>query len=287
MTGLDFSQTQGASEAFVEAFNVLIDAAVKVDRDAQPVRTYLGASRLGEQCERALAYEWHNTLAGQRAEFTGRTYRIFQRGHDCEPRMASYLRLAGFQLLTEKQDGSGQQFGFAVAPDPVTGKSRISGHCDGVIVGWQAPEWLHSDVWTTITASLKFPCLWENKGVNDKNYKKYLKDGIREANPVYYGQCQLYMGYLGLETALFTAENQNTCEIYPEVVPFDLRAAQATSDKGVRVIGTSNPEELPRVARSRDDFRCKWCDHQDRCWAAPAAPTPGSLTLNAPWLSRG
>ena len=42
-----------------EQIGVLIDAALSADRDKQPRRNYLGASRLGVACERALQYEKH------------------------------------------------------------------------------------------------------------------------------------------------------------------------------------------------------------------------------------
>src|SRR3546814_15675332 len=57
--------------------------------------------------------------------------RAFDIGHDSETRMAEYMRLAGFTMLTERPDG--QQFGFGIAPHPETGRSRVAGHIDGVI----------------------------------------------------------------------------------------------------------------------------------------------------------
>ena len=44
-----------------EQIGVLIDAALSSDRDKQPRRNYLGASRLGVACERALQYEYLQT----------------------------------------------------------------------------------------------------------------------------------------------------------------------------------------------------------------------------------
>ncbi len=40
-----------------EQIGALIDTALSSDRDKQPRRNYLGASRLGVACERALQYE--------------------------------------------------------------------------------------------------------------------------------------------------------------------------------------------------------------------------------------
>ena len=46
--------------------------------------------------------------------------------------MSEYLRLAKFDLVTHDREGN--QFGFGIMPDPTTGKNRLSGHIDGVIL---------------------------------------------------------------------------------------------------------------------------------------------------------
>lgn len=267
---LDFGQPAG--EAFAAAFNELIDAAVKAERDAQPPRDYLGGSRLGEECQRRLGYEWHRAPADPDKGFSGRTYRIFERGHDCEARVAKYLRAAGFDLLTEKADGG--QFGFSTAQDRETSKGRIRGHLDGVIVS--GPSRIGP-------VEMRYPCLWENKGVGKKAYTKYTKDGIKKGNPIYYAQMQVYMGMMDLEWALFTAECQDDCLIYPELLPFVAADAQAALDRGLGVVLSQNPEELPRVAADPTDFRCKWCDYALRCHAAAPQDIAPAIAKPA-WL---
>lgn len=199
-------------------------------------------------------------------EFKGSTLRIFDMGHDGETRQASYLRLAGFDLVTEKSDGG--QIGFAVARDPETGLFRFSGHIDGVVT--KAPY----------EAGLACPALWEAKSLGDKSWNDTVKKGVRASKPVYFAQIQLYMAYLQLSDhpALFTALNRTTGEIYAERVPFDAAAAQSASDKGVQVVTSASPEELPRCAKVATDFRCKFCDFPARCWgtAEAAAPAAGA-----------
>ena len=50
----------------------------------QPVRQYLGASRLGVGCERALQYEFAQAPVDYGREIQGRMLRIFERGHVME-----------------------------------------------------------------------------------------------------------------------------------------------------------------------------------------------------------
>lgn len=240
----------------------ILDSTWKAKQDAQPRREYLGGSMVGRDCEREIAYQYHNTPRDpNKTGFSGQLYRIFDRGHKGEDRMAEYLRVAGFELITHRKDGS--QFGFSAAG------GKLRGHIDGVI----------------LSNPLNLPpnMLWENKILNNKNFGDLSNHGVKKSKPVYYTQAQLYMAYLELEHCLFTAENADTCEVHAEVVPLDPSWAQAMSDRAVRILKSTTPEELPRVAGDPADYRCKYhCDFRDRCWktqAAVAAPRPA-------WLQR-
>lgn len=262
---LDFTPKPAAD--FSAAFEALIDEAMMAAQQAEPKRGYLGASRVGEECLRKLAYEFHQTPKDEGREFNGRTLRIFKRGHTGEDNMAERLRLAGFEIVTHKQDG--RQIGFATVWSEEKQCHLFSGHIDGVIT--KAPY----------ASGVVCPALWENKVLGDKGWKDLARKGVEVSKPVYYAQMQLYMAYLDLaeHPALFTAENANDGAIYAERVPFDAAAAQAASDKGVKVVQSRTPEELPRVAKVSTDYRCKFCDFAARCWDEPAAAEPAA----APW----
>ena len=76
-----------------------IDKAMIAKQMAQEKRTYLGASRWGEECMRRLAYEYHHIPTDGEEDFPGKILRIFDMGHDGETRMTEYMRLAGFDLI--------------------------------------------------------------------------------------------------------------------------------------------------------------------------------------------
>lgn len=264
--GMNFAPRPSAQ--WSDNFEAIIDAAMEAENAKREPRTYLGASRVGDDCLRKLAYEYFHAPKDEGRDFKGKTLRIFDMGHDGEERMAAYLRLAGFRLVTEKADGG--QLGFATAWDEERQCHRFAGHLDGVVT--EAPY----------AAGLAVPALWENKALGKKSWDDVAKKGLRASKPVYFAQMQLYMSYLDLadNPSLFTAINRDNGKIYAERVAFDRAAAQSASDKGVRVVTAIDPEELPRVAQSKTDYRCKLCDYPERCWKekTASASSPGWMS---------
>lgn len=237
----------------------VMDKTWKEKKDAEPRRKYLGGSIVGRDCEREIAYQYYGTPKdADKTGFSGQLYRIFDRGHKGEDRMAEYLRVAGFELVTERADGS--QFGFRALD------GRFSGHIDGVILS--NPLGLPPNM------------LWENKILNNKSFGDTYNHGIKKSKPVYYTQVQLYMAYMELDGCFFTCENADTCEVYGEHITFDAKHAQEMSDRAVRIVQSQRPEDLPRCSMTPTDYRCKKCDYPARCWVEPAKP----VTPKPAWL---
>jgi len=249
-----------SSEALSGKINALIDAALEAENAAQERRTYLGASRIGVECERRLGFEYH----GHDGEpFPGKAIRRFRLGHLHEDETVRWLRLAGFDVRTHTADG--KQWGFSLAD------GRFAGHTDGIIAG--GPN----------VRGLVYPCQWEHKIMKASSWAGTVKNGVRKAHPEYWAQCQIYMRQFGLEFALFTALNTDTSELLFEVIDYDADAAERLIEKAARIIESASPMELPRVASVETDYRCRFCPFSGQCWAAPKA------TIDAPrpsWLTR-
>lgn len=229
----------------------LVDIGLQRARASQTPRNYLGASRLGVNCERALQYEFAQAPVDSGRETDGRILRIFERGHVMEDCMAAWLRSAGFDLRTCKADG--EQFGFCAV------KGRLRGHIDGVIVG--GPD------------GFRYPALWECKCLGGKAWRDLEKNRLAISKPIYHAQVVLYQAYLQLHEhpAIFTALNADTMEIYTEFVPFDAALAQRMSDRAVKIITASDAGELlPRAYHDPTHFECRMCAWQDRCWRTEA-----------------
>jgi hypothetical protein len=247
---LDFNHQPKISEKI----NLLIDRALTLEHSKQTTRDYLGASRLGVSCNRALQFEYTDTSKDEDQNFTGRTLKIFQAGHVFEELIIKWLRQAGIDLINNKPNGD--QFGFAVADD------KVKGHIDGVIIS--APEDL----------GFAFPMLFECKSLNNKSWKEIEKKGLAIAKPIYAAQIAIYQAYMESEIegicnnpALFAAINKDTAEIHFELIPFDQELAQKMSDKAVMILRATEAHELlPRIANDSSYFECKFCPWQKRCW---------------------
>jgi len=237
-----------------EKLTDLIDAALIKEREGEDVRRYLGASRLGMPCGRALQYEYLHLPVDEGREFSGRLLRIFEVGHVLEDLAIRWLRLAGFEIYTRKANGG--QFGFSVAG------GRIQGHVDGILNG--GPEAL----------GFGYPMLFEFKTMADKHWKACVKSGVAVSKPIYAAQMAIYQAYMEASVpgisqnpALFMAINKDTQELWFELVPFDGGLAQRMSDRAVHVISATEAGEiLPRFAMTPTHQECKFCSWQDRCW---------------------
>ena len=246
-SGFVYGRHASDPEPLGARINGRIDAALVAERDTQSPRDYLGASRIGEPCARRLVYEFTKTPVDPGKDFEGRTLRIFEAGHVFEDLAIRWLRTAGFDLRTQTREGG--QFGFETAG------GRIRGHVDGVIVG--GPD-----------MGLTWPVLWEHKALKASSWSDTVKKGVQASKSVYYGQMQIYMAYMGLGSALFTALNKDSCELYHEHVPFDPATAQELSDKAVAVLRAADAGELlPRIAAHADFYLCRFCPFSARCWS--------------------
>lgn len=232
--------------------NALIDAALEVERDQQPKRSYLGGSRIGAECERQLQFEFFNAPKDEGKDFDGRILRVFERGHWAEAAVVRWLCLAGVTIETHGDNG--KQFGFS------DHNGLFKGHCDGRITA--GPEVFGP-----------FPRLWENKCIKAEKWRAMDQHGLLHENPVYWAQCQVYMEKFGLTAnpTLFSAVNADTMELYWESVPFNPGAVHLLDAKAARILQSCLAGELlPRLSQDPSFFKCKWCSYTRRCFSVSA-----------------
>ena len=235
-----------------ELFSRIVFDKYKELKDAEPARKYLGGSRIGFPCARALQFEYLHAPKDTDKGFSGNLYSIFQRGHWAEDHTIALMRQAGFTVLNEKPGGG--QFGFSLM------NGRIKGHCDGIVTA--GPEGFGP-----------YPLLFEHKAVGDSSWKKFAKDGVKKTSGEYHGQIVVYQHQLELtdNPAMFVVLNANTMAYHVERVPFEPDVCQELYDKAHRIITCSEAGELlPRIAKDESHYICKSkCSYVERFFSLP------------------
>jgi hypothetical protein len=223
-------------------FNIAINAFIERADTPELPRPYLGASIVGEPCSRRKQFEWWC-----KPELTARVKRIFDRGHFFESRTREQLVATGFKFSTNPAD---LEF--------VALNGDFRGHADGLILaGPDLPD-----------AHLDFPCLWEAKCLNAKNWRAVARDGLVKTFSKYAAQISAYQLHLNrTNPALFTAANADSCELLHFVVPFNAETARYWTERAAMIIAATRAGELlPRIANDPSNFHCKLCPHKGRCW---------------------
>lgn len=212
----------------------------------QAERAYLGASILGEPCERRL---WLTFRWVDREQFDGRMLRLFDTGHREEARVLDELRALGLEVWDRQADG--RQFGVSAA------SGHFRGHLDAVVQG--LPE------------APRTPHLVDVKTVSSKKFKDLLRDGFRKAYPKYHAQGTVYMGLMGLERAAFIFVVKDTDEIHVERFDYDASEFVRLMARAERVIFAAEPPL--RISADPAWFACKFCPFHAHCHGT-AAPRP-------------
>ncbi len=292
---MDFTQRVASTtnEALNRALCPALDAAIAADAKAQYEATRgsgmgdvaakrIGAGYIGTPCARELGFRYHKHPKEDRESSVskGELQRHAEAGHWTEEKTAHWFALVGLTVETQARDkATGEllfhandkpkQLGWMAARDPVTGQFRMAGEVDGVIT--HVANGVLAPLITT-------PCIWESKKATDKKWKKFVKEGVKKADPRYYGQLQTNMAYLGAEQTLFSMLNLDNMKYIFEIVPFNKADAQEISDRAVKVLESRDAFELPRIGRGEDDFVCKFCDFHGQCWKGLViAPPPQSI----------
>lgn len=215
-----------------------IDAWHK-EAQSQLPRAHLGASIIGNECERAL---WYSFRWVTRVQHEGRLLRLFRRGHDEENYFVADLRRIGVEVL-ETNPETGKQWQYSALG------GHFGGSCDGLCIN--VPE------------APKTPHIAEFKTHAEKSFNDLKKKGVQESKPVHYSQMQVYMHLQGFDRALYLAVNKNNDELYSERIKYDEAAANALFAKAERIVKSINPPA--GISADPSFYLCRFCDHQETC----------------------
>lgn len=233
----------------VESLVSVIDSAVQAAL-SEPPRGHMGASQIGKECERAL---WYGFRWASHKQFSGRMLRLFNRGHEEEPRFIRWLTLAG--ITVSAADANGKQFSFS---EPSTG-NHFAGSMDGACVGVPGAE----KTWHVL----------EFKTSSAKAFKELCASGVAKAKPEHYAQMQVYMRWTGMERALYMSVNKDDDSLYMERIAYDKQTADLLISRAQRIIESQNPPA--GISERADWYQCKFCDFHGLCHGRKEETTGG------------
>jgi hypothetical protein len=213
-------------------------------------REHLGGSLIGHACRRHLWLTFRWAFA---KPFTGRMLRLFETGQREEARVVANLRAIGCEVHDTQPDGAQWRVS--------TFGGHFSGSLDGALRG--VPE--AATAWHVLEA----------KTHNLKSFTALTKDGVQKSKPMHYAQMQTYMGFTGMDRALYFAVCKDNDQIHTERIHFDAAEFKRLVDKAESIIFASEPPE--RISNDPAWYECKMCDHYDLCHGT-VIPDPNCRT---------
>lgn len=228
-------------------------------------RTHLGASEIGGDCLRKLAYRFHWFKKSVFVDFktgedvTGRMLRLFGRGHREEPELIKWLRAIGAEVWEYDDslpliDGKPQQFRISGV------NGHFGGSLDGII---RISQWFDDFM------------LLEMKTYNAKRFATLKETGVAKADPKYLAQMVVYGKSYNLKFGLFIAACKDNDNIYIEIVTLDVVQLGETYN-GVytldadglveRAASIINSPTLPdKISKLPTFYKCKMCEFVGVC----------------------
>jgi hypothetical protein len=247
--------------------------------------------------------------------------RLFDRGHEEEPRFATWLTLAGATVRVLDPETAHKLFYhpesdcyFTLGPDaPADEIERAYAHCDDVTdIVWRVEHAKHLGVVLPPTRQYGFkdetghfagscdaeitglpfllelfgispdtPILGEFKTHSSKSFAKLRELKVREAKPEHYGQMVTYMQRKGYPLALYCAVNKDNDDLYFEIIFPDPAHAVELQQKAYGIIFGEGMP--PRKSNNPFWFGCKFCDYRLVChYGQPLAKNCRTCRHSAP-----
>ena len=238
---------------FQSAIRAALDTASVELLDDGP-RSHMGASEIGEKCERYLWYKFRWVVI---EKWKPRMLRLVNRGHREEPFLIELLEQAGFEVHGT-DPATGEQFRFSAC------EGHFGGSCDGIArlradseLGKQFPQWLG----VPLLVEFKTKC-------TGRGFENLCTSGVRVAEPKHFAQRNVYGAAFGLDKTIYVSVNKNDDDLYVEFDDVDRDAGARLVDKANAIIHSPTPPA--RLHEQPEHYDCKYCPAKAVCFDGAA-----------------
>ena len=200
-----------------------------ISEQKNEIRSYIGASSIGNPCERAI---WYGLNQPEDKIVSTRQLLTFEIGKALE-----YMLI--YKLMT--------------LPHGIPSK-----YCAKEYELFQGTPDLF-----ILDKKLKPIYILEIKTAKDSSFNIFKKKGLRLWYPEYYDQVQSYMGMSGVYKAIMLAINKDSSELHQETVNYDENRYKYLVAKAKRI---GDAKIMPeKINESASFFRCKMCFYLGVC----------------------
>lgn len=223
-----------------------IDVVMEANQE-RGTRGYLGASSIGDSCDRKL---WLGFRWVKKGFIEAAGLRRINDGHRGEQVVADMLqKVPGLDLSTEQEPGVQHSF------EDLGGHFR--GNADGLLIGLlQDPTTLY---------------VWECKVVNETKFKKVAslkvakgeKEALKNWDYVYYAQAQIYMHYFKAPKHYLTVASPGVRDLVSVITDYDKGDAEKFIEKANRIIFAPRP--AGKISDNPAWHECKYCNFHSMC----------------------
>ena len=288
----------------MKAFNKIlesdIDAFCVQHFGSEPVRSHLGASEIGHDCNR---YLWYKFRWFFYETFSGRMYRLFERGHLEEMRFVKWLGGIGCKVQTD--DFSEQQLYYDAYNDVhfisdlntvkqrpdfnklITDVSHISAHVYyAKFIGLKIPQftvsgvnghfggsmdgkvWLPAEYLDFLQNKMKEeinnPVILEGKTkATGAGFFKLKENGVVLENDQHFTQQSTYGYKTGITHAIYMCSNKNDDDLHAELIKLNPTLGKQSVLKADKIINDKQPPE--KLSVQSTFFKCKYCPARFVC----------------------
>ena len=205
-------------------------------------RNHLGASLMGEACDRKLfnVFRWV-----KEEDINGRVQRLFQVGKMAEPRFIQYLRGIGFEVWDKPEND--KQFRI----------SAHNGHYGGSLDGVCKPPARYG-IDENIVFLDEFKTNGTGAGFTNVNTK-----GLKAEKPKHYEQMCQYGYHYKIKYGLYLIENKNDSDIIVQIVELDWKRGAELEKRAGDIINAKFPPA--KIAENPSYYDCKFCTFSGIC----------------------